>query len=410
MSRGIPKESARWSGFSRDAGGQFLQSDRRKRTRLWIAAVVVAALVVAITAWVASQSGDPKIDLIDTAAGGSTVRNNVNSSEPPTLTTVLSATSTVPPTTTPATSAPATTTPASTAAPETTTETEPLLQVETPSTSPTTTESGSTTSQQPLITVIGEAYTPQPAAEVAGFLAAAAALDTLGLNDRIGPGDSVSLLRAPTPDQPLRIYIGGDSMSGTPGQSLENIALRTDLLDVVVDQRTSSGLVADWFFDWPVHVQENVAPQGFDVVILTMGANDAQRFTPSGVVGDEAWIEQYTRRMDETLQLARAPGRLVIWIGMPPVTPANIKPVMPKVNAIAEALTSELENVEYVDAFAMFADDEGAFTTRVPDLDGKSVLVRADDGVHYSITAGDWLAEAVLALVAAEVDSGAPIR
>jgi len=407
MSRGMPKGQSRWSGFSRDAGGHFLQSDRRKRTRLSVAVVIVAVIVLAMTAWVASQADDPKLDLIDAAAdGGPTFGDRLDPAAPTALTTLPSSTTVAPVTTLPPIST-ATTVTSSPSATSTSTEPEPPPTIETTST---TAAVVSTTLQPPPITLTSEAYTPQPVAEVAGFLAAAAALDTLGLNNGLDRNDGQSLLRAPTPDAPLRIYIGGDSMSGTPGQSLENIAVRTDLLDVVVDQRTSSGLVAEWFFDWPGHVENNVAPQGFDVVILTMGANDAQRFIPSGVVGDEAWIERYRRRMDETLRLAGAPGRLVIWIGMPPVTPANIKPVMPQVNAIAEALTSELANVEYVDAFAMFADDEGGFTTRVTNADGRNVLVRAGDGVHYSNTAGDWLAEAVLALVAAEVDSGAPIR
>ena len=176
---------------------------------------------------------------------------------------------------------------------------------------------------------------------------------------------TINPLRAPTSDTPLRIYIGGDSLSGTPGFALQNLAKRSDLFNVVVDTRTSSGLVASWFFDWPTYVENHIAPQGFDVVVFSMGANDAQRFISTDIVGSEEWLAKYRDRMEATLLAAQAPGRLVVWIGMPPVTPPNIEPVMALLNTVAESLADELDNVVFIDAWSMFEGEDGGFTTHL---------------------------------------------
>jgi hypothetical protein len=238
-----------------------------------------------------------------------------------------------------------------------------------------------------------------------------ASLDVLGEHELMYRADGHSLLRAPTPEQPLRIYVGGDSLSGTPAIALGNTARRNALIEVIGDTRTSSGLVADWFFDWPVHMSERVSPQPYDVIVMMMGGNDAQRFRASGgALGSEEWVGDYRERMETVRRSARACGRLVVWIGLPPVTPSNIETIVPHVNATAASLADELANVVYLDAFSMFADEDGGFARYLDDENGKRVMVRAGDGVHFANIAGDWLSDQILDIVQANIDSGIDIR
>ena len=62
---GPPKERSRWLGESRDAGGQFLKGEHRRRIRIGLIVVIVAIGVIVITGWIALQPDEPKIELID---------------------------------------------------------------------------------------------------------------------------------------------------------------------------------------------------------------------------------------------------------------------------------------------------------------------------------------------------------
>ncbi len=425
---GAPRaERSRWGGFRRDPGGHFLQGDHKRRVRLGIIILVVAVLILLLTALIARRSDNPQIKLIDTvgddstgvalaSAEGTAPTPAASTTGVPQTTVVVTSVppATVPPTTVPPTTVPSTTVPPTTVpttVPPTTVPptTVPPTTVPPPTTLPTEAAAAPVTTATPV--------TEAPAAPVDGSASSSwvvngGRLDEIGLHQLMWRADGSSLLRAPTPERPLRIYVGGDSMAGTPGFALGNLARRNPLLDVTEDQRTSTGLVATWYFNWQDYMRAEVSPQPYDVVIMMMGGNDGQRFdnVPGSVVGDDAWAAEYGRRMERVMRSARSFGRLVIWIGMPPVTPPNIVPIVPRVNALAAGLANRLENVEYVDAFTMFSDAEGQFTTHLDDANGKRVQIRSGDGVHFANISGYWLAEAVLDLVQADVDSATPIR
>ena len=392
------KEGSRWGGFRRDPGGHFLQSDHNRRVRLIAIVIGVAVVVIAVTALIASRDRQPELELV-----------GVESS---TALSLASATGTAPTTQ----AAPASTQPQpEPAAPASTQpQPEPAAPASTqPQPEPAAPASSSTvapTSTVPVIT--GGAYGQTPTVELAGFAVVDGSPDVLGLHERFARLDGSSLFGTPTADDPLRIYVGGDSMSGTPGTALANLSRRNELIEVVEDTRTSSGLVADWFFDWPRHMTERVSPGDYDVIIMMMGGNDAQRFrsAPAWAVGDEAWVAAYRERMEVVMRSARSMGRLVIWIGMPPVTPSNIKVITPLVNEVAAGLANELGNVEYIDAYDMFLNEDGEFSTHLTDANGKRVRVRSGDGVHFYSVAGDWMADEVFSLIEVRLDEGASIR
>jgi len=391
------KEGSRWGGFRRDPGGHFLQSDHNRRVRLIAIVIGVAVVVIAVTALIASRDRQPELELVGVESSTALSLASATRTAP---TTEPAPASTEPQ---PEPAAPASTEPQPEPAPA---STEPQPEPAAPASSSTV----APTSTVPVIT--GGAYGQTPTVELAGFAVVDGSPDVLGLHERFARLDGSSLFGTPTADDPLRIYVGGDSMSGTPGTALANLSRRNELIEVVEDTRTSSGLVADWFFDWPRHMTERVSPGDYDVIVMMMGGNDAQRFrsAPAWAVGDEAWVTAYRERMEAVMRSARSMGRLVIWIGMPPVTPSNIKVITPLVNEVAAGLANELGNVEYIDAYDMFLNEDGEFSTHLTDANGKRVRVRSGDGVHFYSVAGDWMADEVFSLIEVRLDEGASIR
>ncbi|MBV8952031.1 MAG: hypothetical protein JOZ99_14230, partial [Actinobacteria bacterium] len=65
--------------------------------------------------------------------------------------------------------------------------------------------------------------------------------------------------RALTPDQPLRLWIAGDSLAGSLGPSLGDMTAATGVVQPVYDSRVSSALTTPSFFDWPKHAAGEVA-------------------------------------------------------------------------------------------------------------------------------------------------------
>jgi hypothetical protein len=95
------------------------------------------------------------------------------------------------------------------------------------------------------------------------------------------------------------------------------------------------------------------------------------------------------------LDVVSAPNRFVYWVGGPtirdPATDAGVR----QINDVARSVVSRHQDSVYVDAYQLFGDSQGHYNATLPGLDGKPILVRADDGVHFTPDGGDRLARAI---------------
>ena len=62
-----------------------------------------------------------------------------------------------------------------------------------------------------------------------------------------------------TVTDPLRLWVGGDSLAGSLGPSLGKLAGATGVVQPYFDSRVSSGLADPGFFDWPDHAATEMA-------------------------------------------------------------------------------------------------------------------------------------------------------
>ena len=127
-------------------------------------------------------------------------------------------------------------------------------------------------------------------------------------------------LRVPTKEQPLRLWVGGDSMAQVFGQSLVAKAVERGDITATLDYRISTGLTRPDFFDWPSHLEGTVLPSGPEVVVIMFGANDAQLMNVDGKaeqVRSPVWQAEYRQRVAATMDQLGGEGRLVVWVGQP---------------------------------------------------------------------------------------------
>jgi lysophospholipase L1-like esterase len=220
----------------------------------------------------------------------------------------------------------------------------------------------------------------------------------VGTKQASGPVDDCPPL---TPDAPLNLWIGGDSLAGSLGPSLGEVTAATGIVQPQFDSRVSSGLTSPEFFDWPEHAAEQLPLLTPDAVAFVIGTNDAKKAPTEGEAAEQ-WRAEYELLTDEMMTILIGPGRDVYWVGAPIMESENFSEQIRMANEVAQRVAERHPEVTYIDAYTRFSSPEGGYLTAVESMNGEEVTVRADDGVHFTPEGGDYLADPVFALLDAE--------
>lgn len=212
-------------------------------------------------------------------------------------------------------------------------------------------------------------------------------------------------------DEPLVVYIGGDSMVGQFGPMLQNRANESGMVESTFVYEFESGLSRPDFVDWPARLDEVRSELDPDVFVLYFGGNDAQAIYQA----DGPWIDfdtpgweaEYRRRVDDVMTTLEDDGRWVYWMGLPIVQSETFRPRVELMNSIYEELASGHPNVTFVEAWSVFQGTDGGYSEYLEDQSGNLVDMRLDDGVHYTTAGAIRLAEVTYRVIAE--DWGLPL-
>jgi uncharacterized protein len=208
-------------------------------------------------------------------------------------------------------------------------------------------------------------------------------------------GTATHPCRAPlNPKSPLRLWIGGDSLTGSLGPSLGRRTGNSGVVQPVFDSRVSSGLLSPDFVNWPRHGAEDMSRYNPEVSVFIIGANDA-KVLPEGATRDPSWRAQYSALVEEMLTVIGGNGRVVYWVGAPVMADAAYSERVQGVNDVFREVAAKHPDVTYVDAYTLFAAPDGSFASTLSVPGGKVARVRAADGIHFTPEGGDLLAETV---------------
>jgi hypothetical protein len=210
--------------------------------------------------------------------------------------------------------------------------------------------------------------------------------------------------RAFSPQDQASLYVTGDSLSITPGESIINQALGTGVIGLLgpVDGHVATGLARPEVFNWPAYLTEVVTRDKPDAVVLTIGSNDDQTLTGDGggqSFGSPEWITEYGRRVGGLMDALTGSGDTTLfWVGIPPM--ANTERFDTKYSIINEIVESEAAKrpgkVAFVDTVPVLSAFGGGYTEYLQRDDGSLIQVRATDGIHFTREGGDLIAAEVL--------------
>jgi hypothetical protein len=201
----------------------------------------------------------------------------------------------------------------------------------------------------------------------------------------------------PTPSDPLRVLILGDSLGTDLGHPLQADLADTNVVLATLDAQVDTGLTRPDYYNWPAELQADLPKAQPQVVVVMMGANDPQDFPgpPDVPYGTAQWDQLYAQRVESFMEEATSSGAKVIWVGQPHMQTPTLNAKMTHLDAIFQAEAAKNPGVTYFSSAAVLSNAQGQFTSYLT-VAGTQEQVRPPDGIHLAPTGADLLAQAVI--------------
>lgn len=206
--------------------------------------------------------------------------------------------------------------------------------------------------------------------------------------------------KEPTAAAPLRVLIVGDSIGLDLGGPLQSNLAGTGVVNAALDARESTGLTRPDYFDWPAELASDIKMAQPQVVVVMMGANDAQDFLgpPDVPYTSPQWNALYAQRVAKFMQIAQSGGAAVVWVGMPPMQNPALNAQMSDLNAVVQQQAAQAEPpVTYLSTDHTLGTPQGGYTAFVTNGAGQVINVRSPDGTHLTPGGGQVAAQHVVA-------------
>jgi hypothetical protein len=214
---------------------------------------------------------------------------------------------------------------------------------------------------------------------------------------------------APEPQavlEPRRVLIVGSSLAATGfGAVLEDMLDEHPDIECFRKAKSASGLVRPDFFDWMDQSKRQVEFRKPDLVIVFMGANDGQdipSWQGSSRVGwgDESWPTAYRDRVDDflanlTMSVEGQAGADVMWLALPKMPSPSLEKKLTVIRGVHEQAVAALGgHGSYLDTTQYLVDEQGALMVST-EVRGKQREIRSEDGVHFTMSGCEYLADKI---------------
>jgi hypothetical protein len=188
----------------------------------------------------------------------------------------------------------------------------------------------------------------------------------------------------PRTSDEVSVFVTGDSQAQFVGEILTDL-LPSDLFDVAVVARNATGLTNPEFFNWEINAQQEIAARDPDAVVMVMGGNDGFNVLHQGTLygpHDPQWQTEYARRAAVVMRELGSNGkRPVYWVPPPTARDPEFNEIYEIQNRAVEQAAAAVPGGRYVDIYDTI--NKGRYSDELK-IDGRRVLARQSDGVHFS--------------------------
>ncbi len=183
-----------------------------------------------------------------------------------------------------------------------------------------------------------------------------------------------------------KILVVGDFMAKALADGLKTAFQQSPGVAVVHQTNGSSGLVRDDYYDWPAKLPSMLDRIEPSVAIIMVGSNDRQQMRRGRKripVRTDAWISEYTERVDEMARAVRSRDIPLVWVGAPAYKSASMSADILAINGIVRNVVGDVQG-EFVDIWDGFVDEQGKFIYTGSDIKGQQVRLRTSDGIRMT--------------------------
>lgn len=205
----------------------------------------------------------------------------------------------------------------------------------------------------------------------------------------------------PTVGRPLDVLVTGDSQAEFLGQRLVDQS-PPGLLEVETAARNGTGLTNPAFFNWEINAQQEVAARDPDAVVMAIGGNDGYNVQTSDgslhAPGDPGWETEFARRVAVVSSVLSGNGkRPVYWVPPPTARDPEFNKIFASQNRAVKRATQAVPTLRYVDVYSTLNGGRYSDSLKV---DGRRILARQPDGIHFTRDGAVPAARLILAAMA----------
>ncbi len=183
------------------------------------------------------------------------------------------------------------------------------------------------------------------------------------------------------------ILVIGDTLAAGLAKGLDVAFADNPNVKIVSKANGSSGLVRVDAYDWARASRNLLKSEGrIDGVVVMIGVNDRQKIRDGKArheVRSAEWEALYKKRVRDLLTIFVAAGKPVVWVGLPPASTTSLSADWAYFNDLYRGEVVA-EGGFFVDVWKSFLNDEGRYTRRGPDIEGRVVSLRRSDGIHFT--------------------------
>jgi hypothetical protein len=193
----------------------------------------------------------------------------------------------------------------------------------------------------------------------------------------------------PFPENDLyRLQVYGDSLAEGLSSALVEAFNGDTRLQVQRGRHSISGLLRNEFEDELRNIDGNLTRTPVHIAVVIVGLYDrySWRSPQTGrraAVGSDEWKAEYGRRVDRLMKTLKGKGAALYWVGLPIMRRPEVSDDAQMLNEIVRE-RAYVNSQKFIDVYSQFAGENGGFSAYGPDLEGKTRLLRYEDGMHFT--------------------------
>ena len=231
------------------------------------------------------------------------------------------------------------------------------------------------------------------------FLALVAAAFWGCLSVCAAEGDTGGSFLDPFPEGDVyKVSVIGDDFADGLLSGLNESFANDSRLELPKQIRSFAGIMSSKFDEKLADFSQALAGENAGIVVVMMGDNDRVMLRASSnrrvPVMSPEWRAEYGRRLDQIMKAVKIKNAGVYWVGLPNLSRPIANDQVQGMNEVIRERAYQ-NGVRYIDAFAGFTDESGAYSAYGPDLAGKIRVLRLGDGVHFTYAGNAKLAHFV---------------